>query len=400
MACYRSVLILFLLCCTGQSEPSRNGTIDDWIWLTNVLFANYTKEIYPVHSFASPLTIDVTMFLLTILDFDEVTGIITLNGGILLHWMDFRLIWDPSLYGGIEEILVKSSRVWTPNVFLLSTADELKPFDSEQFDVRLYYDGSSFISPGKQMRASCSVDVSRFPFDTHTCELVLILWDAYVNEVKLGHMQTEADQTYYIPNGEWDIVNTMVSMYEKFPGSISITIQIRRKSMYFALSLMIPILLLCFLNPFVFLIPASSGERISYIITMFLAMAVYVTLIGENLPKVSENMAYLSFFLLIALIYSGTLIVCTILTLRLESKVDVHKFPDVIKRLTIMCRQRRTYTANADGVHTTEDTKQTKKSIICLQKDEVISFVDVSLFASSLIVISIITIGFLSVLFS
>ncbi|OWF42827.1 Neuronal acetylcholine receptor subunit alpha-7 [Mizuhopecten yessoensis] len=99
------------------------------------------------------------------------------------------------------------------------------------------------------------------------------------------------------------------------------------------------------LTPVVFLLPASSGERINYSITMFLSLTVYMTIVSDSIPKVSEPMAGITYFTLVGLIYSSTVVLLTIVTIRFEAIDDVDKFPkwivSTVKRLVACCQKRR-----------------------------------------------------------
>jgi hypothetical protein len=46
--------------------------------------------------------------------------------------------------------------------------------------------------------------------------------------------------------------------------------------------------LMCILNIFVFLLPADSGERVGYAITVLLAIAVFLTISSDSLPATSN----------------------------------------------------------------------------------------------------------------
>ncbi|XP_033747863.1 neuronal acetylcholine receptor subunit alpha-7-like [Pecten maximus] len=169
----------------------------------------------------------------------------------------------------------------------------------------------------------------------------------------------------------------------------------------------VPVMLLCFLNPFVFLLPSSSGERISYTITMFLSLAVYMTLIGDILPKVSENMAGMSYFLLAVLFYSGLLIILTIFTLRCESIADVSQFPRWLRHLArCSCKLKKTkvvsrtksakvFTVRELGENEDDTAIDDDPECLCIQHKDVMGVIDRSLFVSSLLAISVITAWFL-----
>ncbi|XP_060064611.1 acetylcholine receptor subunit alpha-like [Ylistrum balloti] len=378
----RTVLFMVLLYSSGQPILGEAGTMDDWIRLRDSLFSNYTKDIYPLHNFSDTLNIDISMFLLSIIDFDEVSGVITLSAGLMLNWNDYRLQWTPSEYGGIEAIQVNSTNVWTPKVYVLTAADDLRPFGSEEFSVDISYTGRLDYVPGKLLKSTCSVDMSKFPLDTQTCNMQVMLWRS-PSTVKLTYNRTDFILTWYTTNGEWDITKTNVSYYMAY-GSPSTTLdfmlQISRRHIYFIVSMTIPVLLLCFLNPFVFLLPSSSGERISYTITMFLSLTVYMTLIGDILPKVSENMAGMSYFLLLTLFYSGILIVLTIFTLRCEAAVDVKEFPRWLRRLThYCCKTNENKVSNDTNLIKSFDLKNQKEDEVTGVVDIDAEFVDVQL---------------------
>ncbi|XP_069102871.1 neuronal acetylcholine receptor subunit alpha-7-like [Argopecten irradians] len=410
---FRVMLIFFLLNTAGQFVVgSGNGTMDDWLRLRDTLFSNYSKDIYPVHNFSDVLHIDTSMFLLSFIDFDEVSGVITLSAGLTLIWKDYRLRWNPDNYGGIKQIQLNASKIWKPKVYVISAADDLRQFGDDEFDVIIRNSGYVDFSPGKLMKSTCSVDMKRFPVDTQVCHILVMLWGSLSN-LKLTFTQTNMYLSYYTPNGEWDIDKTSVSDYMGYGSpsrTLDFTLQITRRHLYFIVSLTIPILLLCFLNPFVFLLPASSGERISYTITMFLSLAVYMTLMGDNLPKVSENMAGMSFFLLICLIYSSVLIVLTIFTLRCEATKDVSEFPRWLRLLT-RCRGRllsndvRAYSKSTDvGGEAKEkespvDGEENDPDVQCLKvsHQDIMRCIDHTLFLLSFVFVFIISVWFLAI---
>ena len=97
------------------------------------------------------------------------------------------------------------------------------------------------------------------------------------------------------------------------------------------------------MNSMTFLLPSGSGERVSYAITVLLALGVFLTLVGENLPKKSEPMSLMSWFLLGILIISTGTCFMAILNTRLYFREDNEHVPNWIAYLThvITCRKFR-----------------------------------------------------------
>ncbi|XP_069105741.1 neuronal acetylcholine receptor subunit beta-3-like [Argopecten irradians] len=306
------------------------GTLDDQTRLDVDLFRNYSKDLRPVYNLSDTVDVITSLVLLALLDFNEVSGTIHLSIILLLTWTDYRLAWNVSEYGGITNILVNSSRIWKPRIFMISSADDLVEFSDNHFDIRLMNNGSAFFSPGKLIKSSCTIDMTYFPTDSHVCSILVVPWMDTIQEVRLHFNESKFRMEFFTPHGAWEIYNTSIIRNVQFSRDVSViefTLYIRRKPQYFYLSLGVPILLLCFLNPFVFLLPAASGERISFAVTMFLSMTVYMSSIGEVMPKVSDPIAGASYFLLGAMCFSCLLILLTIASLYLHAVNDVNHYP-------------------------------------------------------------------------
>jgi hypothetical protein len=101
---------------------------------------------------------------------------------------------------------------------------------------------------------------------------------------------------------------------------------------------------MAFLNTMIFAIPVESGERISYSITVLLAVAVFLTLVGDNLPKTSSPMSIFSYYLLIILITSIGITLVTILNVRVYYKKEEDPVPELIasfvRRLGCNCKNK------------------------------------------------------------
>jgi hypothetical protein len=66
----------------------------------------------------------------------------------------------------------------------------------------------------------------------------------------------------------------------------------------------------------VFILPVESGERVSYAITVLLSIAVFLTLVGDNIPKSSKPMSLFSYYLMSNLILSTVIMFTTIANLK------------------------------------------------------------------------------------
>jgi hypothetical protein len=108
----------------------------------------------------------------------------------------------------------------------------------------------------------------------------------------------------------------------------------KRRPGYFLVNMVIPIVILGLLNGLVFLLPADSGERVGYAVTAFLTFAVFLTMVSENLPKASQPMSLLCYFLTLMLVMSALSTVITIMTLRVYHQDESTEIPKWLKHVT------------------------------------------------------------------
>lgn len=87
-----------------------------------------------------------------------------------MFWVDQNLKWNPEDYGNITKISVMSTRIWTPDIMLYSSAGD--SFDTKS-DVNavLYSDGSVSYLPPSMFRSNCLIEIYQFPFDEQDCLL-------------------------------------------------------------------------------------------------------------------------------------------------------------------------------------------------------------------------------------
>ncbi|XP_045166948.2 5-hydroxytryptamine receptor 3A-like [Mercenaria mercenaria] len=151
---------------------------------------------------------------------------------------------------------------------------------------------------------------------------------------------------HYIPNenGAWKymyIDSRIKSFTTPDYSSIHVFLLFKRKPRFAIVNVIVPTIFMSFLSIFVFLIPSNSGERISYTITLLLAIAVFLTLVGENLPKNSNPMAYISYYLIGMLTESIRVILATIFSLQLYYADDSESVPGCLTKLVTWCRKKK-----------------------------------------------------------
>ncbi|KAJ6650270.1 hypothetical protein lerEdw1_013451, partial [Lerista edwardsae] len=243
------------------------------------LMTDYTPLERPVGDDAQPITVHFTLSLMQIMDVDEKNQVLTTNVWLQMYWYDHYLQWNESDYPGVKTLRFSADQVWTPDILLYNSANE--DFDST-FHTHVLVNSSGYcqwLPPGQQL-AKCDLKFGSWTYDGWLLDLRML----------------ETDTSGYVANGEWDLVAVPGSQNKVFYEccrepylDVTFAVTMRRRTLYYALNMLVPCLLLSAMTFLVFLLPADSGEKISLGITVLLSLTVFMLLVAEVMPATSDS---------------------------------------------------------------------------------------------------------------
>lgn len=303
------------------------------------LLANYSKYVRPVKNQKDPVYVYVSLAVIAIQEFDEVLERFSVAGALFLVWNDQNMVWDDKDYDGVDTVFTGYKQVWVPELILTNPSEKLESFGKEWQLIRYDSNGWASWTPGDLIKATCSIDVRYFPFDTQECSLVMYTWGYLTNEVKLIAGSETVETSLLGEHVSWHVVNTTAKTDDvAHVSKITFTFVLKRKPQYVIVNVILPILFLCLLNVLVFALPAESGERVSYAITVLLSIAVFMTIVSDTLPKTSEPLPIISYFMMIDLINSAIISLFTVLNLRIYHKKEDAPIPNwLIRFYNLLC---------------------------------------------------------------
>lgn len=169
-------------------------------------------------------------------------------------------------------------------------------------NVVLRYDGLITWDAPAITKSSCVVDVTYFPFDNQQCNLTFGSWTYNGNQVDIFNALDSGDLSDFIEDVEWEVhgmpaVKNVISYgccSEPYP-DVTFTLLLKRRSSFYIVNLLIPCVLISFLAPLSFYLPAASGEKVSLGVTILLAMTVFQLMVAEIMPA-SENVPLIGEF--------------------------------------------------------------------------------------------------------
>lgn len=144
-------------------------------------------------------------------------------------------------------------------------------------------------------KSSCKVDVSFFPFDAQQCRFTYGSWTYNGNQLDILNAMESADLADLVDNVEWQVLGMAakknIVLYgccaEPYP-DVTFTLKLKRRASFYVFNLLIPCVMISFLAPLGFYLPADSGEKVSLGVTVMLALTVFQLLVAEIMPP-SEN---------------------------------------------------------------------------------------------------------------
>lgn len=331
-----------------EANPDAKRLYDD-------LLSNYNRLIRPVANNTDKITVRMGLKLSQLVDLDLKNQILTTNLWVETEWHDDKLCWEPSEYGGVEEIYVPSEIIWLPDIILYNNADGNYHITT-MTKATLYHDGLVKWEPPAIFKSSCDIDVRYFPFDEQTCWLKFGSWTfdgfqidlvhIHANESSKessDHVEEGIDLTEYYINVEWDILRVPaerhVKVYaccpEPYP-DIFFYLKIRRKPLFYIVNLIIPCVGIFYLSILVFYLPAQSGEKTALAIAILVSQTLYFTLVIEVIPATSLTLPLLGRYLLFSMVLVAVSVCLATIVLNLHyRKPSTHRMPTWVRNVLI-----------------------------------------------------------------
>ncbi|GFR91300.1 neuronal acetylcholine receptor subunit alpha-10 [Elysia marginata] len=104
---------------------------------------------------------------------------------------------------------------------------------------------------------------------------------------------------------------------EPFP-DVTFSIQLRRRTKYYFMNIIIPCIILSFLCLGGFLLPPESGEKITLGLSVLLTITVFMLMVADKMPQTSESISVISIYLMVVLATSCLSVLSSVLVLSIH----------------------------------------------------------------------------------
>ena len=143
----------------------KSQTLDQNIQLMTDNLNGYDRRFRPLLNQSQPIIVNVSFDLISLQDFDEVNEKFSVTGLLYLKWYDEKLTWDPAAYGGVASQIYSISDIWYPILVLTNPSKAMTDVAQNWMTIRVNSNGFADFFPGSIFEATCSIDVTYYPFD-------------------------------------------------------------------------------------------------------------------------------------------------------------------------------------------------------------------------------------------
>ena len=307
------ILCYFESVCCGNDILRRD--------LEKELLTDYNVNTVPTSSEGNKIVINASLYLLYIVDFNEREESLKSSTWLSLTWKDPNLSWDgKEKYTNITAIYLRQIQIWKPDFILLNSVEDLKLLGTDNLGVTVQKDGTVLWEPGQTFTSICEVNINMYPFDSQECNFLFGSW-TYFKDIDGVLTLSEVGLKAYQENGKWEIIGSTAKCDTiNNQQSLLFTIYIRRRRIYYLLTICIPLLILSIVNCLVHILPADSGEKMSFCTTVLLSKLVFISFLNDHLPSTSKTVSLLAVYLILVICLSFLSVVNSVIVLSLWYK--------------------------------------------------------------------------------
>ncbi|XP_058477480.1 5-hydroxytryptamine receptor 3A-like isoform X2 [Solea solea] len=298
-------LSMFLLTAVDVGSSEKVCTYQD---VLNHLNLTKNNELYymtrPVKDYKQPTKVSLDVLLYAILDVRETDQTFIPYVWVFMSWVNQHISWTPSEFCGINMVSLPSDVLWKPDLTIEEMTEKDKAPPCPLLTIRS--NGEVYVQDDQVLVSTCRMHVYKFPFDTQSCTLSFKSVIHTVQEIQLFYNAssseaTEESREVMRTQYEWlfinmTVANKTVDTFGLKQDVIIYTINMKRRPILYIVNFLLPVLFFLCLDLASFLISDSGGEKLSYKVTVLLAVTVLQLILNDILPSSSNRIPLIAVY--------------------------------------------------------------------------------------------------------
>ncbi|XP_007934109.1 5-hydroxytryptamine receptor 3C-like [Orycteropus afer afer] len=267
------------------------------------------KAFRPVINYSIPTHVNISFTLSAILEVNAQLQLLTSFLWMDLVWDNPFINWNPKECVDINKLTISAEKLWLPDIFIMESMD----VDQTPPGLTVYVNSEGRIKYDKPMRVTsiCNLDIFYFPFDQQNCTFTFSSFLYTVDSMVLGMDKevweiTDTSRNIIQTQGEWELLGINKATPKMLVGSnlydqIMFYVAIRRRPTLYVINLLVPSGFLVAIDTLSFYLPAESGNRAPFKITLLLGYNVFLLMMNDLLPASGTPLISVYFALCLSL---------------------------------------------------------------------------------------------------
>ena len=233
------------------------------------------------------VVVNVDIAVVSVRYINDAQQTMTSSVSINLRWHDKALSWNISDYDGVEMVEIPVDSVWTPHVYISNSLDKKKLL-ADVSTVVISHNGVVATFLDREVETMCNLNLEKYPYDTQNCPLNIydshMLPSVELQVVSYFFSQSWSELMSY--SCEWYLETQKTEIVSLNGIDIPcVSLKVRRKTTFYTVCLVLPMVLTSFINTLVFLVPLQSGEKVSFLVSIFVSTSVFVSFFKDVMPR-------------------------------------------------------------------------------------------------------------------
>ncbi|XP_077312053.1 5-hydroxytryptamine receptor 3A-like [Lithobates pipiens] len=301
----------------------------------------YKKWTRPVHNWRNTTIVHIEIVIFAILGIEEKSQVLKTYLWFKESWVDEFLTWDPTKFDNVTQISIPRQLIWGPDIVVMEFVETAMALDIPY----VYVDYRGIVKNKEPLVIStaCSLNIYYFPFDIQKCSISFTSWLHKIEDVNVDLVEKKSElkqfKSKYMSDGEWDLINVsssykLIKDYRTTYGKIEYIIVMKRRALFYTVSLIIPSLFIMVMDVAGFYLPPESGERISFKITLLLGYSVFLMMVSDTLPATGTPLIGIYYVMCMGLLMIS--LIESIFIVRMVHQHNVHaEVPKWLKHLVL-----------------------------------------------------------------
>ncbi|XP_068162287.1 5-hydroxytryptamine receptor 3A-like [Antennarius striatus] len=257
----------------------------------------------PVRNYQRATRVYLEVLLYAILDVVEKDQKFIPYVWTVVRWKNEYISWDPKQFCGIDNVSLPTNALWKPDLTIEEMTEKDKAPQSPYLSINSR--GDVEFRTNQVLVSTCRMHIYKFPFDTQRCNLSFKSVIHSAKDIQLmasdnSSEATEESRDMMRTQYEWLFINMKVTTRNatdpEDQDTIIYTINMKRRSVLYIVNFLLPVLFFLCLDLASFMISNKGGEKLSFKVTVLLAVTVLQLILNEILPSSSNKIPLIAVY--------------------------------------------------------------------------------------------------------